>query len=327
MVDSDLIASDSTTKGGGSRLGAQGEQEGDGMDLSEGKVAVVTGAASGIGLALANRFATAGLKIVLADVEAPALEVAAAGVAAEHGVETHGVLTDVRHAEEVDALAAATIERFGRVDVVCNNAGVSGNGEPWFGPLSTWDWVLGVNLYGVVHGVRAFLPHLLAEGGHIVNTASIAGLLPGFGAPYDASKHAVVALSEDLYTQMQTLGGTVGVSCLCPGWVRTGILDAERNYPAEYGELAPNPVFDILRRHFDRAISEGMTPGAVADLVAGAVEESRFWVFPQQDFLELAIRRWSTIADGLDPQPIDDVPGVPPAAEIEAEVRAALGLE
>lgn len=296
------------------------------MELVEGKVAVVTGAASGIGLALAHRFARAGLRIVLADVEAAALEAATSAVAADHDVETHGVITDVRHAEEVDALAAATIERFGRVDLVCNNAGVTNTSDPWFGPINTWDWVLGVNLYGVIHGVRAFLPHLFAEGGHIVNTASIAGLLPGFGAPYDASKHAVVALSEDLYTQMQMLGGTVGVSCLCPGWVRTGIIDAERNFPTEYGEVSSNPVFDVVRNHFDRAISEGMTPGAVADVVADAVTERRFWVFPHRDFLELAIRRWSTIAEGLDPQPLDEVPGLPPAADIEAEIKAALGL-
>lgn len=296
------------------------------MELSEEKVAVVTGAASGIGLALAHRFARAGMSIVLADVEAPALDAAAATVAREHGVESLGVVTDVRHADAVEALAAATLDRFGRVDLVCNNAGVSGNGDPWFGPISTWDWVLGVNLYGVIHGVRAFLPHLLAGGGHIVNTASIAGLVPGFGAAYDASKHAVVALSENLYTQMQMFGGVVGVSCLCPGWVRTGIIDAERNFPSELGEVPPNPVFDLVRHHFDRAISEGMTPGAVADLVADAVSEGRFWVLPQQDFLELAIRRWSTIADRLDPQPIDDVPGVPPASELEGEIKAALGL-
>ena len=296
------------------------------MELTAGKVAVVTGGASGIGLALAHRFADAGLHVVLADVEAAALEAAAAAVAAT-GVETLAVVCDVRHADEVNALATATVERFGAVHVVCNNAGVAGVGDPWFGPINTWDWVLGVNVYGVVHGVRAFLPHLFAAGGgHIVNTASIAGLLPGFSPPYDASKHAVVGLTEALYHQMQLAGGVVGVSCLCPGWVRTSILDADRNFPADLGELEVNPLYDVVRQHVGRAIAEGATPAAVADLVAGAVEENRFWVFPQRDFLELAIRRWETIGEGVNPVEPEQVPGMPPAAQINAEVLKAMGL-
>ena len=138
--------------------------------------------------------------MVLADVQKDALAAAAAEVGA-HGVETLTVVTDVSKADQVEALAAATMERFGAVHVVCNNAGVGGAGDPWLGPIETWEWVMGVNFWGVVHGVRAFLPHLvMSGGGHIVNTASIAGLYPGFAAPYDASKHAVVAITEGLYT-------------------------------------------------------------------------------------------------------------------------------
>ena len=180
------------------------------MELRNGQVAVVTGAAGGIGLALATRFAGSGLHIVLADVDADALAVAAAGIR-DLGVDTLEVVCDVSDEASVEALAAATIERFGAVHVVCNNAGVSSTADPWSGPVSTWKWVLGVNLWGVIHGVRAFLPHLVASGGgHIVNTASIAGIYPGFGASYDASKHAVVALTEDLYREMQTSGQPVG---------------------------------------------------------------------------------------------------------------------
>src|SRR6202142_2714284 len=170
------------------------------MRLEAGKIAVVPGAASGIGFGLAERFATAGMHVVLADVDESGLASAAERIGA-HGRETLTVRTDVSDEASVQALAAAATQRFGTVHVVCNNAGVVSQSDAWFGPLSAWTWVLGVNLWGVIHGVRAFLPILAGQGeGHIVNTASIAGLLPGFGAAYDATKHAVVALTEDLYT-------------------------------------------------------------------------------------------------------------------------------
>ena len=203
------------------------------MELGNGKVAVVTGAASGIGLALADAFAAAGCALVLADVEADALEAAEQRIAAT-GVDTLSVVTDVSKREQVEALAAQTLERFGHVNVLCNNAGVAGGGDPWFGGVESWEWVIGVNFWGVVHGVRTFLPHLIASGSaHVVNTASIAGLYPGFSPAYDASKHAVVALTEGLHNAMTTAGLPVGVSCLCPGWIRTKIVDATRNWPSE----------------------------------------------------------------------------------------------
>ena len=290
-----------------------------------GKVAVVTGAAGGIGLALAERFAAAGMHVVLADVDDAGLAAAAAKIGAA-GVETLTVRTDVSSADSVQALSDATFDRFGAAHVVCNNAGVTSPADPWFGPLSSWEWVLGVNLWGVVHGVRAFLPRLVAQGGgHIVNTASIAGLLPGFGPSYDASKHAVVAITDDLYRSMTTAGLPVGVSVLCPGWVRTRILDAERNWPGEYGDR-PDAAFgsDVVRRHVGRAIDEGITPAAVADRVADAIGENRFWVFPQPEFVELAVRRWHGIAEGHNPELLVDTPGLPPAAEIVAEITALL---
>ena len=152
------------------------------MKLEAGKIAVVTGAASGIGLALAERFAASGMHVVLADVDEGALEAAAERITGR-GVQALTVRTDVSDEASVQALAAAAVERFGAVHVVCNNAGVMSSADPWFGPLSAWTWLLGVNLWGVIHGVRAFLPVLAAQAeGHIVNTASIAGLYPGFGA-------------------------------------------------------------------------------------------------------------------------------------------------
>ncbi len=293
------------------------------MELVRGQVAVVTGAASGIGFALAEAFAREGLNIVLADVQDDALAVAAEKIAA-HGVETLAVKTDVSKQESVEALAAATIARFGAVHVVCNNAGVAGRGDTWFGPISNWEWVMGVNVWGVVHGIRAFLPHLLG-GGHIVNTASIAGLMTGFSAPYDASKHAVVAITEDLYNDMTIAGLPVGVSVLCPGWVRTGILDSERNWPAELGAMPEaSPVSDIATNYVRRAIDEGMTPAAVAALVLESITAARFWVLPHPDFFQMAIDRWERIAERLNPEPPEETPGMPPRSQMMAEMQAAM---
>ncbi len=294
------------------------------MELTAGQVAVVTGAGSGIGLSLAERFATAGLKVVLADVQEDALEAAASQVGAR-GTDVLTVRTDVSKADEVEALAARTLEHFGAVHVVCNNAGVAPRSDPWFGPLSSWEWVMGVNFWGVVHGCRAFLPHL-AGGGHIVNTASIAGLMTGFAPSYDASKHAVVAISENLFTTLRLAGLPIGVSVLCPGWVRTNILEATRNWPAELGEKpADDPLNEPFRKYVERALAEGNTPASVADAVLDAVAADRFWVIPHQDFFDLVIERWHRIADRLDPEPPEQMPGMPPLSQLVAELTAAMG--
>jgi NAD(P)-dependent dehydrogenase (short-subunit alcohol dehydrogenase family) len=296
------------------------------MELGTGTVVVITGAASGIGLALAETFAREGCAIVLADVQEDVLRSAEQRIAAL-GVDTLSRRTDVSKADELTALATATIERFGTVNVLCNNAGVAGGGDPWFGGLESWEWVMGVNFWGVVHGVRAFLPHLVASGSaHIVNTASIAGLLPGFSPQYDASKHAVVAITEGLFNMTTSAGLPIGVSCLCPGWVRTGIADAQRNWPDELG--APptrDAAAEVVMKHVSRAIDEGLQPAAVADRVVEAVREGRFWVFPQRDFVDIAVERFHRIADELDPAPGTlQVPGMPPREQLMAEVMAAL---
>jgi NAD(P)-dependent dehydrogenase (short-subunit alcohol dehydrogenase family) len=296
------------------------------MELTAGKVAVVTGAASGIGFALAERFARAGLDVVLADVEQSALEEAEQKIA-ELGIKTLAVTTDVSDEASVQALAAAAVERFGAVHVVCNNAGVESVADPWFGPISSWKWVLGVNMWGVIHGIRAFLPQMLGQGGHIVNTASIAGLYPGFAPSYDASKHAVVAISDSLYKSMILAGLPIGVSVVCPGWVRTNIMDASRNWPASLGEQPP-PSFaaEVTVPHVQKAIDDAIPPARVADLVADAVVAGRFWVFTEQPFVDLCIQRWQGIADGANPETDIDVPGLPPAAELREEVQRLLGM-
>jgi NAD(P)-dependent dehydrogenase (short-subunit alcohol dehydrogenase family) len=298
------------------------------MELQRGQVAVVTGAASGIGLALAERFASAGLSVVLADIEKRRLAGAEASVRLR-GVEALSVETDVSRAESVEALAAVAVERFGGVDLVCNNAGVSTRADPWLGPLSTWEWVMGDNFWGVVHGCRTFLPVLRERGGgHMVNTASVAGLLPGFGGlAYDASKHAVVAITEDLYYMVQMVGLPIGVSVLCPGWVRTSLLDADRNWPAELGERPqPNAAPAAIWGHYRRAIEEGLAPAAVADAVADAVQAGRYWVFPQPEWLDVVARRFEMIADRRNPMPAEQIPGMPPRSQLVADVRAALGI-
>jgi NAD(P)-dependent dehydrogenase (short-subunit alcohol dehydrogenase family) len=295
------------------------------MELGKGNVAVVTGAGSGIGFALATALANEGLSIVLADVQKDALDEATERISAL-GVDTMSRVVDVSKETDVQALAAAAIERFGAVHVVCNNAGVAGRSDPWGGPLSSWEWVMGVNFWGVVHGVRAFLPHIAAAGGgHIVNTASIAGLYPGFSPAYDASKHGVVAISESLYNTLQLSPVPIGVSCLCPGWVRTNILEADRNWPAELGPLPENdPMGAVFQKYVRTALDEGMPPAAVADRVVEAVKAGRFWVFPHLDFLDIVIERFHRIAEHADPEPPENMPGLPPRSQIIAELLASL---
>jgi NAD(P)-dependent dehydrogenase (short-subunit alcohol dehydrogenase family) len=245
-----------------------------------GKVAVVTGAASGIGLALTRCFAAAGMRVVMADVEAPALEEAAHAVSST-GAPTLAVRTDVATLADVEALAARTVAAFGAVHVVCNNAGVAISGTTWLHTIADWEWVLGVNLWGVIHGVRVFLPLLLAQGGegHIVNTASMAGVVSAPGmAIYNVSKHGVVALSETLHHELRQAGSAVRVSVLCPSFTRTRILDSARNRPAALaeGSAAPRPLAAAGRD----MLAAGQPPEEVADAVLDAIRRERFYVFP-----------------------------------------------
>jgi NAD(P)-dependent dehydrogenase (short-subunit alcohol dehydrogenase family) len=212
------------------------------------------------------------------------------------------------------------------VHIVCNNAGVATFGEIRESTHRDWVFTMNVNFWGVVHGCRTFLPHL-DGGGHIVNTSSIAGLFPGFAASYDASKHAVVAMSESLYNTIEIAKLPIGVSVLCPGWVRTRIIDAERNWPASLGDRpADDPARAITEPYVRRAIEEGSTPAFVADAVADAVQAGRFWILPHQDFLDICIDRWHLIAERADPQPPEEVPGMPPRSQVIEEVRRALGF-
>jgi len=270
------------------------------MNAFAGKVAVVTGAASGIGLALATRFAQAGMKVVLADIESAPLESARAAIEAQ-GAEVISVRTDVMREQDVERLAAAAFDAWGKVHVLCNNAGVSGGAGAdgvWNLPLEDWDWVLGVNFRGVLHGIRHFVPRMLEQGeaGHVVNTASVAGLLTGpTGAPYTVSKHGVVALSEILYKDLKARNAKLSVSVLCPGWVDTGIIESERNRPDDLKPVAPagapTPQMQMWREAVRGLLKAGFRPEAIAGLVFDAVKSDTFYIVPVQPDIEDALAR------------------------------------
>ncbi len=266
-----------------------------------GRVAVVTGGASGIGRGLAARFAADGMQVVIADVESAALE----QTAAELGVV--GVQTDVADAASVQALADQVFDRFGTVHVLCNNAGVGGGGQIADLTLADWKWVLDVNLWGVIHGLQSFLPRLLAnaDGGHVVNTASMAGLFASAGmGPYNATKFAVVAISETLSKELQAAGSSVGVSVLCPGFVRTNIFDSQRNRP-EALRNATKAVGDARARNdvLKQFLETAMDPADVALQVRDAIVEDRFWITTHPEFFNAVTQRADDIVTGRNPIP------------------------
>ncbi len=274
------------------------------MQEFRGKVAVVTGGASGIGFGIAARAAREGMRIVLADIEADALERAAAELRTT-GVEVLAVPTDVARAESVAALAARAIAAYGGVHLLINNAGVVSGGPLWERTLADWEWVMGVNLWGVVHGIRSFVPLMLAQenGGYIVNTASAAGLVtaPSLGI-YTVTKHAVVAISETLSAQLAQQGGTVKVSVLCPMWVNTRLVDSERNRPVTFQnpaiEADPTPAeVEAIRP----MIESGKSPDEIADAVFAAIRDERFYILPHPEVAPLVRRRMEGILSAFEP--------------------------
>lgn len=254
------------------------------MKEFEGRVAVVTGAASGIGLALAERFAEARMHVVMADIQEDALERAVRKLE-ERQTRVIGAVCNTMLKESVQALAERAIAEFGKVHVLCNNAGVAatrgamGTGI-WEIPTADWEWVMGVNFYGVLYGLQTFVPHMLAHGepGHIVNTASLAGLLPG-GGTYGVSKHGVLSLTETLYNDLKARNAAIGASVLCPGLVNTQIFDAERNRPAALQSGAPATSNEMLA--MGRAmLAQGKDPAEIARIVFESIEQERLYILP-----------------------------------------------
>jgi NAD(P)-dependent dehydrogenase (short-subunit alcohol dehydrogenase family) len=278
------------------------------MKEFKGKVAVVTGAASGIGRAMAERFAASGMKVVLADVEMGALAQTEAEMKVA-GATVLAVRTDVSSAADVQALAGRTIDAFGAVHILCNNAGVPPVvGPSWELTEADWQWVLGVNLWGVIHGIRVFVPIMLKQGseGHIVNTASIAGLLSApWAATYDVAKHGVVTLSESLHGELALTGSKVKVSVLCPAWVKTQLMDGGRNRPSALrDESRPEsgvPQASVMEQAFRQFVATGTEPAGVAEMVLEAIWQERFYVLPHPQWKAQIRARMENILEERNP--------------------------
>lgn len=278
------------------------------MKELRGKVAVVTGGASGIGRAMAERFAAEGMSVVLADVEQDALS------RAEHemrdaGASVASLRTDVSRADDIDALARFTIDTFGAVHVLCNNAGIGiGGTMAWQQTVKDWEWVLGVNVWGVIHGIRAFVPLMLEQGDecHIVNTASGAGLHPRPGlAMYSTTKHAVVALSESMYHELAMSGAKIGVSVLCPAVVNTRIGESERNRPDTFRNEDADPAATEQMQNMEKAfralLATGLPPAEVAAAVVEAVRDGRFYIITHEITKERVRVRMDDMLAGRNP--------------------------
>jgi NAD(P)-dependent dehydrogenase (short-subunit alcohol dehydrogenase family) len=268
-----------------------------------GKTAFVTGGAAGIGLALGRAFAQAGMKVMLADIETDVLDAAVKSLQ-QISPDVRGTICDVADAASVERAAQASFDAFGKVHVVCNNAGVAAGGGIDHLSLDNWRWVIDVNLMGVLHGIKSFLPHIRAhrEGGHIVNTASMAGMHPGLGfSPYHASKFAVVGMSEGLAAQLKPHG--IGVSVLCPSYVRTRIGESGRNRPARYGQSQPldpaSPAAAIVAE-IARNIDAGLAPDAVAARVLAAIRDDELYIFTHPGMRAEVEVRFAAILAAMD---------------------------
>jgi NAD(P)-dependent dehydrogenase (short-subunit alcohol dehydrogenase family) len=268
-----------------------------------GKTAFVTGGAGGIGFALARAFAQTGMKVMLADIEADALQAAVESLQVI-SPDIRGTICDVADAASVERAAQATFDAFGRVHVVCNNAGVAAGGGIDHISLDNWRWVIDVNLMGVLHGIKSFVPHIRAhgEGGHIVNTASMAGMQTGLGfSPYGASKFAVVSMSEGLAMQLEPDG--IGVSVLCPSFVRTRIGESGRNRPERYGQsqpLDPASPAAAMVAEIARQLEAGLDPTSVAARVLAAIRENELYVFTHPGMRAEVEARFAAILAAMD---------------------------
>ena len=275
-----------------------------------GKTAVVTGAASGMGYAFAERFASEGMNVVLADIETDALNAAVTRLEQQER-NVLGVEVNTMRRETLENLRDQALDRYGNVHVLCNNAGVTSRQDAgigtlpvWEVPDSTWDWVMGVNFWGVLYGVQVFVPHMLEHGetGHIVNTSSVMGLIPS-GSAYGVAKHGVLTLTEGLWHHLRAADANVSASVLCPGFVNTQITDAERNRPAEFGEQVGDTPEQ--RAMFQTLLGEGMDPSDVAELVWQAMVNDQLYIHPHDGWREMVRARVEAILDGAEPIELD----------------------
>lgn len=274
------------------------------MDELQGRTAFITGGASGIGLATAHKLGAVGMNLVIADVEEAALGSAEAELI-RAGYRVLGLRCDVRKLEALQDAASATVSHFGGVHVVFNNAGVVATGRVEDLSQEAWEWVIDVNLWGVIHGCRVFLPIMKTQGvpGHIVNTASMAGLnAGGLMAPYFVSKFGVVALSESMWHEAQMDGVAIGVSVLCPGFVKTRIHEADRNRPDALSSAWVGDAGNNFIALLGAGVEAGREVGDIADLVVSSIRENRFWILPHGEQSHATVRaRAEAIVDGKTP--------------------------
>lgn len=276
------------------------------MDELAGKVAVITGAGSGLGRALAHRFGAARMRLVLTDIDGGRLN-QVGGELDDLGVAVVTQVTDVSKSSQVEGLADFAYEQFGAVNVLCNNAGVAVVGPAWECTDADWAWAIGVNLWGVVHGLRAFLPRMLASGepGHVVNTASAAGILaPPLSSPYVATKHAVVGLTESLYHDLALRQANIGCSVLAPGFVRTGIAGSEAVRPDELKNAvaSSDPLMAEVGKYYANEVARGIPAETVADAVHDAIVEKRFYIFTHPEMTKAFEDRFSRLVAGENPK-------------------------
>lgn len=274
------------------------------MNEFKGKVAVITGGANGIGRAMAERFAEEGMRIVLADVETERLETTTNEMKAD-GADVIPVLCDVSKKEDVERLAKEAVDAFDSVHILCNNAGVGMTGFTWEIDLDDWEWVLGVNLRGVIYGVHYFTPIMLENGDpcHIINTASMAGLTNGPNmTPYFTTKNGVVSLSESLFKEFEMIQANVGVSVLCPGWVNTRIHESDRNRPSGPMEVdESNQAAIQFQEMVGQMLKKGLTPEEVAQMVFDAVKEEKFYILPHAHWKHIIETRMQDILEDRNP--------------------------
>ena len=276
------------------------------MDSFSGKTAVVTGAASGIGFALAERFASEGMRVVLADVEEAALEAAVKRITGT-GASAIGVVTDVSNADDVAALARRARSKFDGIHIACNNAGVFAGGLLWEESLADYRWMMDVNVWGVIHGIRTFIPIMLEQDTecHLVNTASMAALtaMP-FAGIYHMTKHAVLALSESLYHELEINSDKVKVSVLCPELIKTGIVTCDRNRPPEYskpGDVRDTDARQLVMESINEGVEGGIDPSVMADRVVAAIRSGTFYILSKDGWRDTANQRLDDIRVGRNP--------------------------
>jgi NAD(P)-dependent dehydrogenase (short-subunit alcohol dehydrogenase family) len=263
--------------------------------VAPGNVAVITGGASGIGLAVAEALIAEGMSVVLADIDAPKLRDVEARLS-ENGASVATMICNTTSEPEVNALVEFALEQFGAIHVMFNNAGIAGVGDAWSDPMELWHRVMDVNVYGVVHGIRAVLPIMQAQGvGHIVSTASHAGLngAPAIG-PYVASKHAVVGLSESLFLELQALGSPVGASVLCPEFVRTDLMGKEP-------DTVESPLAQMVNQFLTDGVAGGIPASEVADQVVAAINAKQFWILTHDSTRVASVERMQRAAAGVNP--------------------------